>query len=401
MRRYDGNEGQLREADLNGIRELKSAEQGALDGLKVTVFGRGPIGLMTAFSLAQNGAMVQVLAASPLSAGVGFFVAAGLIEPVATKDPRARRWMEETLAFFQWAAGDARWGVIPRRVLFLSDDVDATKQDWMESLGRRDASSSDLRGGREHGCWFESVVVQPDLAMEAIKRETGNLDVIGAAKDMPLGGPVTIGSIEDAADRALAQRSDVFVVATGMGIAGLGDIEQLTGMPTAAGMSAGLGAVLRIPAECFVPRLDYVMMDDDTLSYLIPQRTHVIAGGTNHLAEHDDPAVKPGPHPALLHEWEAEVREKIDRLVPGAGDLPGEIRCGARPMRSEVLTHWTEGFSVPGLILGGAGGSGWTFSVGIAHDACRVVADRFGRTDALLALGPGAPHTTGSLGAPA
>jgi glycine/D-amino acid oxidase-like deaminating enzyme len=378
-------------------RELRKLENGALAGLRATVFGRGPLGLMTAFALAMNGVDVQILAASPIELGVGFTVAAGLIEPVATRDPRALRWTQETLRFFRWAETDPAWGVVPRQILFLSDDKAATEQDWMQPLGRRAAAAGDLRGGRAHGCWIDSVVVQPDLALKAVKREIRNLDVKGGAKDIAFSGPVTITSIEEAAARSVVHDSDFFVIATGIGLAKLADVEDLPGMPQAAGLSAGLGTVIRFPVESFLPRLEHVLMDDDELGYLIPQRDFVIGGGTNHLAEHDDPAVDLAPHPALVNEWEAEVRNKIDRLVPGAGDLPGEVRIGARPMRQEVLTHWTESHAIPGLILGGAGGSGWTFSVGIANDVCQVIDGRLGGGGELVPLGGPGPIDPGGL----
>jgi hypothetical protein len=320
---------------------------------------------------------------APIEEGVGFRVAAGLIEPVASADARAPRWTKDTLDFLEWAAADPAWGALRRRVLFLSDDIEATRQDWMDPMGRRDAEEDELRGGRAHGAWFDTFVIQPDLTIEAIKRECVSLDIQGGARDVAQGPAVTVESVEDAALRALGQRADFFVLAAGLGLAGLNDIESLTGMPAAAGLSAGLGTIIRIPVESFQPRLDHVLMDDDELGYLIPQRTHVIAGGTNDIAEHDDPAVRTGAHPGLMVEWEADVRNKIERLWPGSGSLAGELRMGARPMRRETLTHWTEGFAVPGLLLGGAGGSGWTFSVGIAHDACRVIAARFDRRGGL------------------
>jgi glycine/D-amino acid oxidase-like deaminating enzyme len=345
---------------------------------------------MTALSLAQNGAAVQVVGADPILEGVGFKNAAGLMEPVATADGRAGRWTGDSIEFCDWAAADPAWGLVPRRVLFLSDDPDATNQDWIVSMGRREASPEDLQGRRAHGAWFETYVLQPDRAVAAFKRESRNLNVVGLTQEAAIGS-ATLESIEAVADRAIGQKSHVFVVAAGLGLAKFTDIEDLAGMEPAAGMSAGMGLTIRIPADRFNPGLDHVLMDDDDLGYLIPQITHVVAGGTNDIAEHDDPVVEVGAHPALLAEWEAEVRDKIERLLPRAGNLSGEIRLGARPMRRRVLTHRTEEFPIPGILLGGAGGSGWTFSVGMAHDACRVIAERFGRSGDLLALGTRRP----------
>jgi glycine/D-amino acid oxidase-like deaminating enzyme len=148
-----------------------------------------------------------------------------------------------------------------------------------------------------------------------------------------------------------------------------------------------MGLTIRIPNDRFEQAPEHVLMDDDELGYFIPQRTQVIAGGTNEIVEHDDPVVGGAVHPALVNEWEGVVREKMERLLPGTGDLEGEVRVGPRPMRGRVLTHWTEDFEAPGVILGGAGGSGWTFSVGIAHDVCQKIARHFDCKGNLRALG--------------
>ncbi len=374
-------------------RRFVQAQDGALAGLKVTIIGRGPLGLFTALALAQNGALVQVHAAAPLSQGLGFVNAAGLIEPVATLEPRSPRWTRDTLTFCEWAAPDPLWGLVRRSVLFLSDDEDATKQPWMSPMNWRAAKESELCGGRAHGAWFDTFVIQPDLAIPAIQRECKNLGVLGGAKDVLIGAPVAMRSVEETAMLAKTQKSDLFILAPGLGLASMSDVEDLVGM--AAGLSAGIGVTIRIPAERFEQRIDHVLMDDDELGYFIPQLTHVVAGGTNDITEHDDPVVTAGAHPALMNEWEAEVRSKMERLLPGSRGLEGELLLGARPMRGRTLTHWTAEFDPPGLLLSGAGGSGWTFGVGIAHDVCRLVGRRFERDDNLFALGTRAILPTG------
>src|SRR6185312_10433714 len=158
-------------------RTLPKAKEAPLAGLRGLVVGAGPLGLVTALALAQNGAEITHRHAERLGDGVGFENAAGLIEPVATEDERAGRWTAETDEFCRWALEDDDWGITPRRVLLLSDDPSAVSGGWLDNLRATEAPSQDLVGGRAHGCWFDSHVIQPDLAMRAFKRELNALPI--------------------------------------------------------------------------------------------------------------------------------------------------------------------------------------------------------------------------------
>jgi glycine/D-amino acid oxidase-like deaminating enzyme len=366
-------------------RKLPAQKEGALAGLHGLVVGAGPLGLASALALAQNGAKITLRHPHPLGHGVGFENAAGLIEPVATEDQRAERWTSDTDEFCRWAADDDVWGVEQRRVLLLSDDPSAVRGGWLDCLEAVPAPDSDLVGGRAFGCWFQSHVIQPDLALQAIQRE---LSALGISRDSGTHEKGELWWVREVAELADQRGADFFVLAPGISIAKFRDIHQLVG--EAAGISAGLGMTIEFDPGLFEPRLDYVVMDQDELGYLIPQRTRVIAGGTNLNAAHNDPLVA-SRHPMLDIDLEAEVRNKLELIHPHAADFEGKVKIGARPMRREVLTHWTEAFHTKGLILGGAGGSGWTFSVGIAHDVCRAISRRFRGGGELTSLGNGHP----------
>jgi len=349
-----------------------------LAGLHGVVYGAGPIGLFTAFALIRNGATVELLSADPIEQGVGFVNAAGLIEPVASSDPRAAKFLMSALDFCAWAQPDPAWGIEPRRVLFLSDNEAKVRQDWMLQLpGYRRATADELVGGRPYGSWFETYVLQPNIAIDAVHRELRALGIQG-----PKGAKVT--SAAKAGKAAATSGGDFFVLALGLGLAEIKDIERVAGVN--AMLSAGVGVTVVMRAEHV--NLDHVIMDDVDLGYLIPQRTQVVGGGTNIFYAHDDDEARAAqPDPELVKH----VRKKISRLFPDAADLPGEEKVGSRPLRAggQVLTATLEPPEVPifGLVLGGAGGSGWTFAVGVADAAAREVGQRFER-DGVVPLVP-------------
>lgn len=358
-------------------RMIGRPSNGPLTGRTVVVYGAGPLGLMTTLVLARNGADVVLVSNVAISHGIGFVNAAGLFEPVASADPRQTDWLASGLEFAQWAKTDPAWGVEPRRVLFLSDEAALVEQDWMLALdGYRLADDRELAGRRRFGAWFETVVLQPDIALHAFERELTSLGVRRAHN-------MQVPSVEQAARMARTMGADFFVLALGLGLAGLLDIERVAG--SNAGLSAGLGLTIRLPIEPV--GLDHVLMDADDLGYLIPQRTMVIGGGTNLLLPFDDPlatGVQPLSRiPELEEEWFRVVRAKMTRLWPAVRDVVGESRVGARPLRSEVLTMFTQHFGVEGVLIGGAGGSGWTFSHGIAEDTTRLIVRRMGGSEAL------------------
>lgn len=342
-----------------------------LEGLHGVVYGAGPLGLFTAFSLAANGATITIAAADPIKRGIGFVNAAGLFEPVASADPRGPRFLMSGIAFCEWAQPDPSWGIEPRRVLFLSEDEAKVEQAWMVQLSSyRRATADELGRRRPFGACFDTYVLQPNIAITAVERELRRLGIDGPKS-------VTVTSAAAAAKSAARDsRANFFVLALGLGLAEIPDIEHVAG--TNAQISAGVGVTIVLPFEGL--GLDHVIMDDTDLGYLIPQRTQVIGGGTNYLHQHHDDesrATEPDPGDVEL------VRAKIEQLWPAAAAYAGEPLVGSRPMRAggHVLTARLEDsdLAVPGLVVGGAGGSGWTFAVGIADDAAAEIGKLFGR----------------------
>ena len=241
-----------------------------LEGLHGFVYGAGPLGLFTAYALARNGARVTIAASSPIERGTGFVNAAGLIEPVASADPRVSEFLMSGLRFCQWAQPDPAWGIEPRRVLFLSDDDEKVAQNWMLELpSYRRATADEINGRRTYGAWFETYVLQPNIALTAVQRELRHLRIDGVKI-------VKTTSAASAAKTAQAAGADFFVLALGLGLAEIKDIEHVAGVN--AMLSAGVGVTIVMPAD--LVNLDHVIMDDVDLGYLIPQRTQVVGGGT-------------------------------------------------------------------------------------------------------------------------
>ena len=367
-------------------RSFEPAAPGSLAGLGGFVFGAGPLGLFTAFALARNGADVTIAAADPIDRGIGFVNAAGLIEPVASADPRAPSFLMSALQFCAWAQPDPEWGIEPRRVLFLSDNEEKVEQEWMVQLpSYRRATADEIGGKRPYGSWFETFVLQPNITITAVQRELRQLGIQGLRT-------IKVTSAANAAKKARDAGADFFVLALGLGLAEIKDIEHVAGIN--AMLSAGVGVTIVMPYDQV--GLDHVIMDDVDLGYLIPQRTQVVGGGTNIFHAYDDDDARTArPDPDLVEL----VRRKINRLWPRAANVTGEEKIGCRPLRAggQVLTATLEPPDVPilGLILGGAGGSGWTFAVGIADAATREVASKFDRQGAIPLVPSGREEAPG------
>ena len=371
-------------------RSFERVESEALSGRNGVAFRAGPLGLFTALGLARNGARVTIVSADHIESGIGFVNAAGLYEPVASADPRAAPYLLRGLSFCEWAQPDASWGIEPRRVLFLSEDQAKVEQEWMVQLSSyRPATAEDIAGRRPYGATFDTYVLQPSIAIHAIKRELAALGVRVASR------PAHVPSARGACKLALQQKAEFFVMALGLGFASIPDIEHVAGAN--AMLSAGVGVTIVFPYADL--GLDHVIMDDTDLGYLIPQRTHVIGGGTNNLHEFDDPEAQATTPDVADVEL---VWNKIKRLWPAAEGAKGEARVGARPLRAggKLLTASIEPpeLEIPCVLLGGAGGSGWTFAVGIADDAVAAVARHFDDGSGRLAplVAPTEPGPSGS-----
>jgi glycine/D-amino acid oxidase-like deaminating enzyme len=366
-------------------RSIPVDPNGPLVAKNVMVYGAGPLGLYAALALSSNGASVTLAADAPIEKGTGFMHAAGLHEPVATSDPRAARWFAEGVEFAAQAVDDPAWAITPRKVLLMSDHEELTRQDWIAQVPNRPATAEELNARRGYGVWFDTYVIQPDLALQAFERELG-------ARCRAFGGVgsflnMRVSSVAQAAQFAATRGADAFVLALGLGLAELDDIDEVA--HEQAGLSAGLGLTIRMPIGDL--GLDHVIMDADTLGYLIPQRTQIVCGGTNVPVTVDDQLVSgKGAASRVEHDrWEQEVRRKVGALWPPLVEFTsGKRLVGARPLRHEVLTAATDSFEIPGILIGGAGGSGWTFAAGIANDSCKFIAETLGvsKTPHRLAL---------------
>jgi glycine/D-amino acid oxidase-like deaminating enzyme len=376
-------------------RSFERVDSEALSGRHGVVFGAGPLGLFTALALARNGAQVSIVSADRIENGIGFVNAAGLYEPVASADPRAAQYLLRGMSFCEWARHDGAWGIEPRRVLFLSEDEAKVEQQWMVQLSSyKRATAEEIAGRRPYGAIFDTYVLQPNIAIDAIQRELAALGVHVALR------PARVTTARLACNLALKRNADFFVMALGLGLAEIPDVEHVAGVN--AMLSAGTGVTIVLPYADV--GLDHVIMDDADLGYLIPQRTQVIGGGTNYVHEFDDPeALATTPDPADVEL----VWDKITRLWPAAAGVKGEARVGSRPLRAggKLLTAFIEPpeLSIPCVLLGGAGGSGWTFAVGIADDTVAAVTRYFsgGAEQAMPLVAPTRPDPSGSAEAAA
>ena len=153
--------------------------EGPLAGLKIVVVGAGPLGVTAALELAAQGATVIMLAATPFGEAIGYINAAGLVEPVATADRDTTRLFLRGLAFYAWVHTDPLWATRRRSVVFMSDDLETLRQPWITALpSARPAPEGRMpHDAPGFAVMFDSFVIQPNLAIQALSREPDRLEV--------------------------------------------------------------------------------------------------------------------------------------------------------------------------------------------------------------------------------
>lgn len=107
------------------------------------------------------------------------------------------------------------------------------------------------------------------------------------------------------------------------------------------------------------PAIDYAIVTDDPLMYVIPRTDDCVLGGF-------DSAIPPGEHEA------AAIVERCRAAVPEVSGRVLEVRKGIRPVRPEVRLEWEPG--KPVIHNYGHGGAGFTVSWGCAKAVAELLA---------------------------
>jgi D-amino-acid oxidase len=108
------------------------------------------------------------------------------------------------------------------------------------------------------------------------------------------------------------------------------------------------------------PAIDYAIVTDDPLMYVIPRTDDCVLGGY-------DSAVPPGEREA------AAIVERCRAAVPQVSGRVLAVRNGIRPVRPQVRLEWEPG--KPVIHNYGHGGAGFTVSWGCAREVARLLGD--------------------------
>jgi D-amino-acid oxidase len=328
---------------------------------QVTVVGAGITGLTIAHTLACRGWDVKVVHRDPLLQTTSRN-AAGLIEPVASDDPRLVGWFAES--YRRWnelALTRPESGVGLHSVEIFSPVVE-TPPDWVAVVDNYDEILPELlppayRGGS--GYRFRTSVVQTADFLRWFSTELVKLGVRFERRD-----------IKDRSE--LVGVADLVVDATGSASRTLFDDRQIEGW-------RGDILVLSRP-----PRFNLVRADWSAFRYVISQNDYVIAGGTCAPKFKSDPRFWD-----RTPDWSIadEILVGCVELVPELAGLPIlEYRVDMRPYRARVRVELEMLEGRQALIhCVGSGGSGWTIAWGLAEEVMRLIDENWGLAPALVA----------------
>ncbi|WP_439378485.1 FAD-dependent oxidoreductase [Amycolatopsis lexingtonensis] len=289
--------------------------------MRVTVAGAGIVGLSCAYRLAEAGHETTVVAAAPPGETTSAVAGGVLYPPVRRPDSRIVRWTAETLAVLREQHAP---GVRFRRGRVL------------------------LAPGAPDPAWLP--------AMADPVRDGDRLEFTTALVDTP----VYLDWLLDRV-RALGVRVEYRPLAS---LAGLGPVVNAAGL--GAGRLAGDPSMVPVGGQVVHlsdPGLPEFAVDETGpgVTYVIPQGTHVVCGGTEEPGRGDT-----DPNPGVTADIVRRCRELEPRLA-GARVLRSLV--GLRPFRREVRLE-RDGDVVHCY---GHGGSGITLAWGCAADVAGLV----------------------------
>jgi len=306
----------------------------------VLVLGAGVSGLSAGLLLVRAGWSVTVRAEEPPLRTTSAAAAAVWYPYKAAPEGRVLEWGRRTFAdLLDLAENEPAAGVRLRDglELFRRPVPDPWWRDAVRSYRRADAA--ELPPGYRGGYFFRSPVVEMPTYLPYL---------LDRFRDG--GGRFEVGRVESL--QAALAVCPVVVNCTGLGSRGLLGDEDVRPVR---------GQVVRVSN----PGLDRFLIDEESLTYVVPRRTDCILGGTAEEGRWDTQ-----PDPATA----ADILRRCQALEPrlsGAAVL--EHRVGLRPCRSAVRLEREDR---PGGVVVhnyGHGGSGVTLSWGCAREAVSLL----------------------------
>lgn len=317
--------------------------------LRVAIIGAGIHGLSTAFALCQANCCASIkIYARERTSDTTSAVAAGLIEPalVTAGEPKILRWFSATRRRLAELSSDPRWYIRRASVRAFWRAEEATPE-WAALVDNFAVQPICEPPYRSEWRYVTEVVETPRYLAELVR----NLSAYG------------VEFIEQNvnAPQELRNEADVIINCAGVFARHFGDTS----------VAPASGQVVVVERSSVIP--DEVVLDDETLTYVIPRITDVVVGGTYVL---DDWSRVPRPEVA------ADILRRAESLVPGlAQSRVLAHRIGLRPRRPlprlelAPLPSTGAGGSQARLIAHcyGTGGSGISLAHGMAEELCEKI----------------------------
>jgi D-amino-acid oxidase len=302
--------------------------------MRIVVAGAGVSGLSSAVRLAEAGHSVQIWTRErPLRTTSA--VAAAIWYPYRA-DPadRVLGWAGLTLREFLRLSADRATGIVMREGLELFPvPVDAPS--WAAVVpGFRRAARSELPPGFVDGYAMRLPVIDMSIYLEWLEQRA-----------RAAGISLTEHRIESLEE--LRGVADVIVNCTGLGARDLCQDRELFGVR---------GQIIVVEA----PEVSAFLVDDATVTYIIPRCHDVVLGGTTEEHVYDT---------RIDEEIAASILERCARLVPSLASAPVRMhKAGIRPCRTTVRLEPEMLEGQPIVHNYGHGGAGVTLSWGCADE---------------------------------
>ena len=306
--------------------------------MHVLVIGAGVSGLSSTVRLLEAGHSVEILARE-LPQQTTSAVAAAIWYPYRA-DPidRVLAWGTVSFREFVRLSGDPNCGIVMRDGLEVFREKVGDPW-WATAVpGFRRATHAELPAGYADGYAMRLPVIDMSIYLEWLERRAR-----GA------GATISRAAVADVGD--LHGLADVVVNCTGLGAA------QMARDPEVYGVR---GQILVVEA----PTVSTFLVDDSTVTYIIPRVHDVVLGGTAEEHAYDT---------TVRAESSASIRRHCQQLAPELAAAPTRAeRVGIRPCRSTVRleAEMLDGLRV--IHNYGHGGSGVTLSWGCAEEVVRL-----------------------------
>lgn len=310
--------------------------------MNIGVIGAGISGLSTAFVLNEAGHTITILA-KDFSANIVSYKAAAFWFPYHIRnDKRAIEWCKQSYTFFKRHSADTATGISMIPLLKVAKKGENDPEEWLDFMPENSYTllpENELPYGYAIGYKAIVPLIETQIFLPWLSKQLKNLGVQFIEKE-----------VNDL--NTISHQFDIIINCTALGSKVLCNDETI--IPVR-------GQVALLQTQI----LDYIFLDNQSPTYVVPRKDATIIGGTYEENIHD----------AITEEKTLEMLvDKASSILPA---LQNKKRigdwAGLRPFRPMVRLE-QEGKIIHNY---GHGGSGYTLSFGCAREVQKIIATHF------------------------